>query len=489
MDHSRRSCNCSAGPAASRSRAGRAPWPWTALAVLAALVAQAAAAPPADLRQRLRATLDTLPKATMAGLIVVEPGSGRVLFEHNADTPLKPASIMKLLVTAAALERLGPEFSFTTEVYASGGEVWIRGGGDPALGDGRVAERHGGTWSTVLDEWAAALRSRGLTTIERLVLDDSIFDREHRHPDWNPANAQHWYAAPVGGLNICTNCVEVSVRVARGAAAITTVPALPPGFVANAVRVGQRGTPIVRRAADSDLIEVRGTASRSGPLATVSIGRPAVFFGHVVKQALAERGILVTGDVVRRELTPAALASATPIAVTRTPLVDILWRCNNFSQNMFAECLTKALAAYDRGGRRTGRPGSWATGTAVVTEAVAALGVDLRGAVLRDGSGLSHHNRLTVRQVATLLERMERHRHAALFRESLARPDTDGTLRNMNEEKLRGRLAAKTGTLAGVRALAGHVRRRDGGTLTFALLVNGTSPADFPTRVAALLVD
>ena len=131
-------------------------------------------------------------------------------------------------------------------------------------------------------------------------------------------------------------------------------------------------------------------------------------------------------------------------------------------QNLFAECLLKSLAAYGPDGRRTGQPGGWESGAAIVRATLSKLGVDLTGAVLRDGSGLSHSNRASAAQIVRLLAIMKRHRHADVFLESLAVP---GELGSMRRRYARigpgGRLRAKTGTLAQVHSLAGYVERAD----------------------------
>jgi D-alanyl-D-alanine carboxypeptidase/D-alanyl-D-alanine-endopeptidase (penicillin-binding protein 4) len=171
-----------------------------------------------------------------------------------------------------------------------------------------------------------------------------------------------------------------------------------------------------------------------------------------------------------------------------TPLADVLWRCNTFSQNLFAECLLKSLAAYAPDGSRTGVAGSWSAGVAVLTRTLEPFGVDPRGVVFRDGSGLSHENRVSAAQVVQVLVAMHHHRHREVFVESLARPGEPGTMRRRYAtEALRGRLRGKTGTISGVRALAGYITRDDGVQLAFALLTDGRVPSGLHARVAGIL--
>ena len=108
---------------------------------------------------------------------------------------------------------------------------------------------------------------------------------------------------------------------------------------------------------------------------------------------------------------------------------------------------------------------------------------------MRDGSGLSHENRVTAEQVAQLLVTMRGHRHGARFINSLAQPGEDGTLRRYKGTALLGRLRGKTGTISGARALAGYVDRPDATTLAFALLVNGSVSHAFLLEVAEVLAE
>ncbi len=464
---------------------------FSALTWLAWLVAvQAARAADPTVASALAQLVASAPPASQVGLSVVNLDTGQPVFDHAADVPLKPASVLKLFTTAAALEHLGPAFRFHTRVYAAADEIWVIGGGDPGLGDARVADRHGLPPLHVFDDWAAALRSAGVLRCARLVLDDSIFDQQWRHPDWPLDQADRWYQAPVGGLNINDNCLDARVELAGGRVRLLVQPLLPDAFLVNSIGVGKKHRPAVLRKPERDVFEFTGTITRSDELAPAAAGRPTVFFGHGLRQALADRGIVVTGDVVRRTIPDPIGAGGRLVAEHASALPDVLWRCNTFSQNLFAECLLKALPAYQPDGTRSGASGSWATGVAAERAILSRLGVDLDGAVLRDGSGLSHENRVTARQITTLLALLRRHRAAELFIGSLAAPGEEGSMRrSFGDPELRGRMRGKTGTLAGVRALAGYVDRPDGSTWAFALLCNGSVGPELTRRVVEVLAD
>jgi D-alanyl-D-alanine carboxypeptidase/D-alanyl-D-alanine-endopeptidase (penicillin-binding protein 4) len=466
----------------------------TLFALVSALFAGQTSARPdtpaaAAVRGRLTTLLAALPQTTNVGLVVLDAADGAAWFAHDPHLPLKPASVMKLFVTAAALERFGPKFRYETRLYVRDDELLVIGSGDPGLGDERLAGLHDRPVHSEFDAWADQLRNRGVTTLSTIALDDRVFDRQHRHPDWPPDQAQAWYQAPVGGLNFNDNCLDARVTVAGGKVQLALQPKLPAGFFQNSLELSPKHAPVVERAFEQDVFEFSGPVARDDQLDPISARRPTVFFGYALLHALKERGVIMNGHVVRRAITSATLNGAELLAVHTTSLRDVLWRANTFSQNLFAECLLKSLAAYDPDGTRSGVAGSWEGGVGVLRTTLQQLGLTLDGAALRDGSGLSHEDRVTAEQVVQLLLIMRRHPHGKLFIETLAQPGEDGSMRRRYDSPvLRGRLRAKTGTISGVRTLAGYATRPDGTTLAFALLINGEAPNTLPTQVAEALV-
>lgn len=436
----------------------------------------------------LRRLVTDVPTGTKVALVIADADSGVVSFAHEADLPLKPASLQKLLVTAAALERFGPGFSFQTRAFLNGAELWIVGAGDPAIGDTRLAERNAER-KHLFDQCVEALRTAEISTLDKIVLDDSVFERQTRHPDWPESQSDRWYQAPVGGLNVNDNCLDAHARLHGDMVILELTPDLPGNLFTHALTRGKPHRPVVHRPPDSDFFEFTGTVARNVTLRPVSVHRPTLFFAQALKHHLRKNHIKLSGDVVRRRLTDAELTTATPIFTHTTSLPNVVWRCNTFSQNLFAECLLKSLAAYEPDGRRSDVAGGWNNGRTVLTETLTGLGIDLSKATVRDGSGLSHSNRVTAATLVRLLVRMRHHPHASVFLDSLAKVGQPGTMyKRYDVPELRGRLRGKTGTLQNVRALAGLLTRNDNTELAFALLINGQASRDLPIRVCRVLI-
>lgn len=443
------------------------------------------------LRARLEPLLEKLPPRTQLGFSVLDTASGAAVFGFHEDELLKPASVQKLFCTSAAIERFGPDFQFETRFYVSGGELWVLGGGDPGLGDPRILARQGRTLDWFFDELAQRLRTAGPEQrFEKIVLDDSLFDQEWRNSGWPVDQAQAWYQAPVGALNINDNCLDARVRVSKADIQLALSPPLTSDFVREQLRLGDKHQPAVKRGFESDIFEFVGAVNRNDSVGPICAKRPTLFFGSAIKAALEQRGWSSGGQIVRRKLMPQALASVRPVWVHTTSLRDVLWRCNTHSQNLFAECLLKSLAAYGPNGQRGAGVGDWEGGVRVLRETLGGLGVPLSSAKFQDGSGLSHENRVSARQIATLLSVMSHRPGGAVLRESMAvAGDDEGTMRRRYATKaLAGRLRGKTGTIAGVSAVAGYLSRDDGVTLSFALLINGQAPSGLAERLLEALL-
>src|SRR5690606_37779778 len=112
------------------------------------------------------------------------------------------------------------------------------------------------------DEWAARLRSEGVTSVRTVALDDGIFDLEGRHPEWDARQAAEWYQAPVGGLNFNDNCLDARIRLVIGEVSLMLSPPLPPSFIRNTVRLGKKNAPFGKRTGSQDIFEYGGSVAR-----------------------------------------------------------------------------------------------------------------------------------------------------------------------------------------------------------------------------------
>jgi D-alanyl-D-alanine carboxypeptidase/D-alanyl-D-alanine-endopeptidase (penicillin-binding protein 4) len=410
-------------------------------------------------------------RGARVGALVVRARDGEVLFARDADATFTPASNQKVLTALAALARLGPAHRFVTEVLADAepdaagrvGTLVLRGGGDPAL---------------VSEEWwrlAADLRRGGLRRAGRLVLDDGAFDRERWNPTWAPVGTRA-YEAPIGALQANYGAVVIEVRPGSRAGAPVQVAVDPPvdalSVVVRAVTVRPGIAPGLEVSRERDprgeTIVVTGLLPEDAGVQRIarSVSDPTLYAGSVFAASLAANGIVLDERAPTSGETPPGSVSL--LEFEGPTLAETVRRLLKYSSNPIAEGLVKAL-----GRAETARPGSWESGTRALRRALESLGLDLRSAVLVDGSGLSLRDRVSPRLlVAALRSARDSFDLGPELLAALPVAGRDGTLQE-RASGAAGRVRAKTGTLTGVLGLSGFAQAADGEELVFSLLVNG----------------
>jgi len=410
-----------------------------------------------------------------AGVVVQDVESGQVLYAKDADALLNPASNVKLVTTAAALGRLGPDYRFDTEFFvdaASRGSpsvrtLHVRGKGDPTLFTERL--------------WAIAgdLAHLGIRRIGDLVVDESFFDGERSGPGFDQEAGDKSYLAPTGAASLNWNSIAVHVapgdrRGQRGR--VEVEPASDFVEIDNrttTIAGNGRGRVVVssipKGGRQRIVVEGRIPAGSRPQVVWRKIDEPALYLGHTLRRLLDLRGVKTTGRVRVGDVPEGA--RLVHVAESES-LAEVVRRLNKTSNNFVAEQILKTLGA-----KVKGAPGSWAKGIAAAEEFLADVGVQRGAYVMKNGSGLNDTNRFSARQLVTLLRAMwARFPLQAEYVASLPVAGRDGTIRfRMEGSEAEGRLRAKTGTLEHVTSLSGYVQTAGGRTLAFAVLVNDYS--------------
>jgi D-alanyl-D-alanine carboxypeptidase/D-alanyl-D-alanine-endopeptidase (penicillin-binding protein 4) len=433
-----------------------------------------------------------VPPNVAVSIQVADLESGKILMERNADTPLVPASTMKVVTSAAALQVLNPDFTFVTDVLAEGlksasaGTLFLKGYGDPYL----VNEE--------LFALTRSVRERGLQEVRgNIVVDDSYFLPEPPL-DENEKLGARSYHAPYSALSLNFNSIKVTVTPGSRPGKPATVTLDPESGYASVKgtvktvagdRSGSVSISKEPRPDGGEFIVVQGEiGSNATPKGRyVNVTHPSLYTGEVFKAFLAKEGVKVEGRVVRGTVPSTA---ASYYEFHSRPLGSIVYWLNKFSNNFMAEQIgmTMGAAVY-------GAPGTREKGLAVIRRYLQSCGVNESCYSLSEASGLSRHNRLSASALVRVL--LEAHRdfaYNAEFEASLGVAGADGTLKEkFSEPALRRKIRGKTGTLRGVNALTGYAVSKDGRRFAFAVIANsldkGNGFIHCADKIARQLVD
>lgn len=403
------------------------------------------------------------------GVVVQEVGAQAPTLALQSELEFAPASLMKLVTTAAALDLLGPAYAWRTQVLTTGslrgdvleGDLIIRGGGDPRL--------------TIEHLWLMLrqLRQRGIRDIHgKLVLDRSAFEPVAIDPAAFDGDPDRPYNAVPDALLL--NYRALNIRFLPDAQAglvrVGVEPALTQWSVASPLLAA--GECQDWRASLQMRAATRGLAFDGAyPLAcgerSLSLHAwqldPDLYFGAVFTRIWGELGGRLQGPV-QSGLTP---ATATPLLEWRSPaLAEIIRDVNKYSNNVMARHLFLSLGA-----ERQGWPGNVQKGGAAVQGWMMEKGIGVQGLHLENGSGLSRDERITPATLARLLAWTWQSPLMPEFVASLPLVGLDGTMRNRLRNAA-GMAHIKTGSLADVRGIAGYVQAASGKRYVVVAIVN-----------------
>ncbi|MFC6336602.1 D-alanyl-D-alanine carboxypeptidase/D-alanyl-D-alanine-endopeptidase [Pseudomonas sp. CCM 7891] len=448
---------------------------WVSLSLL---LGGCATAPNTSSRQAIDHLLaDPALSGASVSLLVRDARSGSTLYQHNPGSRLVPASSLKLLTTAAAMDVLGPQYRFSTQLLSSGarqgerlnGNLYLRGLGDPTI-----------QWADY-QALAAQLASQGIRQVQGdLVFDDTWFDAERLGVDWAHDDESTYYGAQISALTVSPDMdfdagtllvTAKAPRVVGQPVSVEISPATDYVQISNRAVSGPGNSYGLERQHGSNLLRLSGAVAPGGQRQqAVSVWEPTQLVANLFAQALAQQGITVQG---RRVIGGVSPTTATVLAVHESaPLQELLTPLLKLSNNSMAEALLKAM------GRKTANAGTAAAGVAAVADFLKRQGVAPATFNQVDGSGLSRRNLVSSQNLTDLLLAASKQPWFNAWYNALpvaGNPDrmTGGSLRY----RMRGTLAennlhAKTGSMGGVSSLTGYITDAEGRKLVFSMVTN-----------------
>ncbi len=413
---------------------------------------------------------------------------GTPLFAVHSSLRLAPASTLKLLTSAAALETFGPFHRFETQIYSDAlpdengilhGNLYIRGGGDPTLGSARVTTSP--DWPQLLEEWSQKISRAGIKQITGNIYGDiSLFSGPSLPDKFNWQNIGNYFAAPATALAFNDNAFEITFFPQPQDSAPMAVKSFLPeteglhihSFV-TASEKDRRDNAYVYAAPGEYEIEIYGTlpTSTHKPM-TIRAALPNApqLLVDLLQQQLAKDGVKVNGKGILLKKTPDYAALHMLFTHSSPPLKDIVYVLNKNSFNFYAEMLLRMLAV------QAGKTGSVEEGIAQLYTFLNKNGIDTQNLLLYDGSGLSRDNQITAQTLLDILSFMAKSPHFSYYCQSLAteeeRKDLLPLRRLLRSQNRNGEIHLKSGTIDGVKAWAGYVKNRNGRLVAFAFLAN-----------------
>ncbi len=459
------------------------------------------------------------------GFYVIDLKTKEVLAEHDPNLSLVPASTQKLVTTATALEILGANRRFktllqydgqldtsyvsTTIVDSTGtkevndtvivlrGNIYIKGGGDPALGSSITHKS--GTEAAFLEKWVASIKAMGIDSIKgRVIGDAQIFSTEMIPTTWIWGDMGNYYGAGPCGLTVYDNMCRVEFASGSNAGDSTQIvcvkPYMPELRFSNHVVASNtnKDNAYIYGAPYTDLRYVKGSIPKRKESFEVrgTIADPAYLIAFELEHALFQNGINIAqpASTIRRLMLegPVEKQERTTISSTRSPSVSqIVYHTNMRSVNLFAEHLLNhiGIARY--------KSGSTISGTNAVLKFWEEKGLDVRGMYVNDGSGLSRFDAITAKQQVGILQYMTTSKNYATFNKSLPVAGKTGTLKSVcRKTSAQGNLRAKSGYMSRVRSYAGYVTTKSKRKLAFSMILNNynCTPTEAKKKLEKLMV-
>jgi D-alanyl-D-alanine carboxypeptidase/D-alanyl-D-alanine-endopeptidase (penicillin-binding protein 4) len=423
-------------------------------------------------------------KNAAISIYVAETKTGRTLVASEPQLCLTPASVLKLVTTATAIEMLGSDFRFQTVVQSSGklennilhGDLEVIGGGDPTLGSSWFNYKKAA--DDFLNHWAQQIKSKGIDTITgNIVVDPNLYTDQEVPGSWTWEDMGQYYGAPAQGIALYDNTMTLEFETGpEGSPAILTgtKPAVTGIDFQNEVRASaeQRDRAYVFGSPYEPFRIIRGTLPQNRKHFEVrsSLYDPAQTLANDFTLALKSAGVIVMGNP-QKSSSGKKIADGGVLYIHQSPtLTEIIKPLNQHSINLFAEHLCKHLG-YSFNGE-----GSTPAGVKAITEYWKTRKIDVSSMFIADGSGLSRMNAITAKTLTDILVEMYKSPLFEQFYQSIPLAGKEGTMQYyFNQTPLSGKARIKSGSMTRVRSFAGYTTTKKGTGLAFAVIVNNYS--------------
>lgn len=401
--------------------------------------------------------------------VIMDLETGEIVASCNPYMMLTPASLTKMITTAAGLEYLGADFRFKTQLrFGKNGrlqdELTIRADGDPTIGSTHFPEC---TIDKMVQQFVQSLPAGTMIDKYNLVLEDVYFNGAPYVSKRLWEDMGNYYGAAYGTFNISDNAQVV--HLSSNDKAVWQSAAQDSKNKAQ--KLDKEEMTIYAKAytgrSDSAYIYGIGTQGRyvSGAIPANKVGfQVKAAMGNPEEEYLEQMAKALAGvgykrpELVRSIHTPRKVQGRLITTYQSPKLVDIIKVTNQKSVNLLADAICFALGRQENVGAEGSASSNWDDAMARLRQyADKAMGTKA-GARLYDGAGLSPMNAVSAYQMASMLRYIYRQPYYKTYRSTLATSGQSGTLRTFGKgTKLEGKVDGKSGSMTGVVAYAGYI--------------------------------
>ena len=409
------------------------------------------------------AAFEELPvmRPAITGLEILDAGTGQVVAAHNNHKSLIPASTLKILTTATALERLGAQYRFETKLYISGqidangtlqGNLHIVGGGDPTLGSSFFPDPQ-----AFQSAWAKELKAAGIKKIAgKITVDAGCYGENATSPKWLVEDIGNYYAPGVYGVAMFDNTYRLTILSKAGDSIPTVTYCVPTteGYLTFTNQMGKGSKNVLRiEGLPTDFNRVlKGHVANGTDSIYLKGDIPDMprYMEFYLRSYFARQGIEIAGETIE----PNGLRPLT--STLSPPLAEIIKVANFRSVNLFADHLLKQTG-YEP--VKAAGSGSFSSGLDVLQRFWQSKGIDLSDCSLHDGSGLSPTNNISAATLNKVLAYMlTKSPNKKAFMQSLPTAGKEGTVAGLFKKgQTTATFLLKSGSMSGVRAYSGYI--------------------------------
>ena len=438
-------------------------------------------------------------KGASVSFMIKDVQSDTALVNYDADREVIPASVLKLVTTATALEVLGENFRYETAIAYDGeikdstlyGNIYIIGSGDPTLGSSET----GRDTDKTIREWVAAIKKAGVRAITGSVIaDESIFDWDGVSMKWMREDLGSYYGQGSYGLNIFDNRYTLYLKTEAPDSKpviLKTEPEMPSLLFHNYLITAKSekdstyiiGLPYMNERYLYGVVPPYRHEFRLRG----DIPEPALFLAQYLTKQLQKSGVSVGEAPVNYRILSQNNAfnnrERKILIVTSSPsLQELVSITNHVSHNLYADVLLKTIGLKIRSGEADSSfdkgegISSFDKGVRMLKQHWAGKGLNTSSVWMYDGCGLATADKLTASFICDLLSYMfTQSTVSKSFIESLPRAGMEGTVANtLRGSRLQEITRLKSGSMSRVRSYAGYVTQ-DNRVFVVAILVNNFS--------------